>query len=186
MDITSHDPLSYTIEADEGYDDNIYAGKKLDDGNYEIVKIINTKEKANEAYFDTTIDTELKYLMHYPKTLQLEASNNTINFNKNGFNAAYSYGEVDGPSVIALLSKGLENYEIQTEIDANGKTINRTDANNVPLATLDAGQDINTKMLYMNFPAFGNAMNTIYDIIYGVPDTDKNNLKHGVLRPYFR
>jgi len=38
----------------------------------------------------------------------------------------------------------------------------------------------------MNMPSFGNAMNTIYDLLYGFPDATEEEYKHGVLRPYFR
>jgi hypothetical protein len=116
--------------------------------------------------------------MHYPTTLNLEIDNNTVNFNEKGFNMAYSYGEDNGVSSIAWIPKGLQNYTI----DENG----RTDINGNPIARLNDNvkQDVDTKMLFMSFPALGNAMNALYNLLYGRPEAGAD-LSEGALRPYF-
>ena len=122
LDVEEKAPLTYTptgtdetstnIEIPD--DEQIVAGKKDEYGNFEIVKLTNAIETYNKSYFDTTVDTELRYLLHQPRVIQVEAGNNTIEFHKNGFNMAYSYGEKDGPSTISLIPKGLTDYEIVT------------------------------------------------------------------------
>lgn len=191
LDVEEKAPLTYTptgtdetstnIEIPD--DEQIVAGKKDEYGNFEIVKLTNAIETYNKSYFDTTVDTELRYLLHQPRVIQVEAGNNTIEFHKNGFNMAYSYGEKDGPSTISLIPKGLTDYEIVTN-QLTGEPVK--DANQIPLATLNKKTDVDGKLLYMNMPSFGNAMNTIYDLLYGFPDATEEEYKHGVLRPYFR
>lgn len=193
LDVEEKAPLTYTPnQPAEGEsttttqipdDEQIVAGKKDEYGNFEIVKLTNAIETYNKSYFDTTVDTELRYLLHQPRVIQVEAGNNTVDFHKNGFNMAYSYGEKEGPSTISLIPKGLTDYEIVKD-ELTGEPIK--DANQIPLATLNKKTDVDGKLLYMNMPSFGNAMNTIYDLLYGFPDATEEEYKHGVLRPYFR
>jgi hypothetical protein len=44
---------------------------------------------------------------------------------------------------------------------------------------------MDTKMLFMSFPALGNAMNALYNLLYGKPDPE-DDLTHGAMRPYFK
>lgn len=152
----------------------VLAGSKDENGVYDVVKINNAEEKYNEAYFDTAVDTELSYQLHIPKNLQLNADNSAINYNEKGFNIAYSYGEDESGSVVGWISDGLE-YTKDGQQDI-GKT-------ELDTATISGEQDIDSKTLYMNFPAFGNTINTLYDLLYGKPESD--DLSVGVLRPYF-
>lgn len=187
LDVENHAPYTYEIVPPNTTDGVISGRFDEETKEFEIVKLINAKEKYQPAYFDTTMDTELRYLMHYPDSVQLEAGNNDINFNKNGFDAVYSYGEVEGPSTIALIPKGLDNYTKQMTTDKDGQIVYSTDPNGHILATLNKNNmTADTKTLFMNFPAIGNAMNTIYNLLYGIPDDDPEELKHGALRPYFK
>lgn len=178
IEIKEHEPYSYNINNSINPKDGIIVGSVNPITNQlnEIVKLKNAKEVYNPAYFDTSMDTEFSYLLHHPKNLQLEANDNIINYNKNGFNIAYSYGEMTGPSTIALVPKINNNYIKTGEYDSN----------NIPYARLTKNSSTSSKSLYLNFPAIGNAMNTIYDLIYGIPDAETEDITHGVLRPYFR
>lgn len=181
LDITQDSPLTYKVgEEIEDYTKGIVTGKLDNEGKLiETVRLVNAEEIYNKPYFDTAIDTELSYLMHFPTSLNLEIDNNTVNFNEKGFNRAYSYGEDDGVSSIAWIPKGLEDYTI----DSNGLT----DINGNPLAHLNDNveQDVDTKMLFMSFPALGNAMNALYNLLYGRPEAGED-LTEGALRPYFK
>ena len=185
LDMQQHDPVTY-VKNNSNLDpeDGILAGKyDKDTKNLEIVRLVNATEKYNEGYFDNAMDTEISYLLHYPKNLQIEAGDNTINYNQHGFNAMYSYGEEDGPSTIALVPKVEDDYVILKE---NDNITPQKDPNGHYLAELKHDINVDTKTLFINFPSFGNAMNTIYNLIYGVPTENTQDLKNGILRPYFK
>ena len=191
LDITQDAPLTYkALENNiENYrTSGIVTGKVDEDGQLiETVRLTNAEEVYNKPYFDTALDTELTYLMHLPTTLNLELDSETIDFNENGFNIAYSYPESDGVSTIAWVPKGhddegnpvyLDNYEIPDP--------SLTDNGNNKLATLLGSEyPMDTKMLFMSFPALGNAMNALYNLLYGKPDPS-DDLTHGAMRPYFK
>lgn len=185
LDMQQHKPITYVKNNSElEPKDGILVGKYNEDTkNLEIVRLVNATEKYNEGYFDNAMDTEISYLLHYPKNLQIEAGDNSINYNQNGFNAIYSYGEVDGPSTIALVPKVQDDYTILKE---NDQITPQKDPNGHYLAELKHDIDIDTKTLFINFPSFGNAMNTIYNLIYGTPTENTQDLKNGALRPYFK
>ena len=182
LDMSSHSPITY-IKTTTDADGELLAGDYDEDTKeLKIIKLTNAKEKYNNGYFDAAMDTEISYLLHYPETLQIEAGDNTINYNKKAFNPVYSYGEIEGPSTIALLPEIGKNYTILTE---NG--VPRQDHSGNYLGQLKSNTDINKKTLFINFPAFGNAMDTIYNLIYGIPDTSgEQDLKNGILRTYFK
>lgn len=185
LDMQQHDPVTY-VKNNSNLDpkDGILAGKyDKDTKNLEIVRLVNATEKYNEGYFDNAMDTEISYLLHYPKNLQIEAGDNTINYNQHGFNAMYSYGEEDGPSTIALVPKVEDDYVVLKE---NDNITPQKDPNGHYLAELKHDINVDTKTLFINFPSFGNAMNTIYNLIYGVPTENTQDLKNGILRPYFK
>lgn len=189
LDITQDSPLTYkTGDRITDYTKGIVTGKVSDQGSLtETVRLINAEEIYNKPYFDTAIDTELSYLMHYPTTLNLEIDNNTVNFHEKGFNMAYSYGEDNGVSSIAWVPKGLDQYTYAYEDGYEGDENHILhDFNGNPLALLSPNtkKDIDTKMLFMSFPALGNAMNALYNLLYGRPDSDAD-LSEGALRPYF-
>lgn len=177
IEILQEKPLTYQPgQQVEDPIDGIVTGKIVDGSLTETVRLINADEIYNKAYFDTALDTELNYLMHLPTTLNLEIDNGTIDFNEKGFNQAYSYGEKEGVSTIAWIPKGLDNYEkLNGQYDIGGN----------PLARLLSGKDIDTKILFMSFPALGNAMNALYDLLYGRPEAEAD-LSTGALRPYFK
>lgn len=192
LDITQDTPISYKVQEAvmPNYRTNgIVSGRFNEHGELvETVRLTNVKEVENVPHFDTALDTELTYLLHIPTTLKLELNNNTVDFNENGFNMAYSYPESEGVSTIAWIPKGhdengnefyLDNYDIipQGGVDNAGS----------PFAELRGGPNyqIDTKMLFMSFPALGNAMNAVYNLIYGKPDP-LDDLEHGAMRPYFK
>lgn len=185
LDITQEKPLTYTTGDNRisDYTKGIVAGKLDENGKLiETVRLVNAVETYNKPRFDTALDTELSYLMHFPTTLNLEIDNNTINFNEKGFNMVYSYGEdKNGVSSIAWIPKGLNNYTI---LPNEG-----TDNGGNPLAILppNAKVDVDTKMLFMSFPALGNAMNALYNLLYGKPEVkSEEELAKGAIRPYFK
>ena len=153
----------------------------------ETVRLTNTEEIYAKPHFDTALDTELTYLLHWPTALNLELGNDTIDFNENGFNIAYSYPESQGISAIAWIPKGHD--EEGNEIYLNNyllKPGGYTDNAGNPYAILQQGTyNMDTKVLFMSFPALGNAMNGLYNLIYGKPDPN-DSLELGAMRPYFK
>ena len=191
LDIKQEVPLDYQVQEREipNYRTNgVISGKINDRGELtETVRLTNVKEIANKPHFDTALDTELTYLLHLPTTLNLELNNDTVDYNENGFNIVYSYPESEGVSTIAWIPKGhdSEGNEIFLD-DYDLKEDGSTDNGGNPYALLNGSSyDMDTKMLFMSFPALGNAMNGIYNLIYGKPDP-LDDLEHGAMRPYFK
>ena len=190
LDITQDKPLTYkalSSNVDHFITEGIVSGK-LNENNelIETVRLTNAEEKYNKPYFDTAIDTELTYLMHLPTTLNLEVDNSTIDFHKEGFNMAYSYPDSEGVSTIAWIPKELDQYEyVYEEGFENDPDHIKYDLGNNKLAKLIQGADVDTKMLFMSFPALGNAMNALYNLLYGKPDPE-DDITQGALRPYFK
>ena len=176
IEFVQDSPITY-IQAGEGQD-GLIVGTIQNGRLVETAQLTNAQERFNQPHFDTAIDTELSYTLHLPTMLNLKVDNDDINFNENGFNPAYSFGEQEGVSAIAWIPEGIDN----TKYTSTGETDPET---NNPLATLNKDNiDVNTKMLFMNFPALGNIMNTLYDLLYGIPsDVDG---EQGSLRPYFQ
>ena len=191
LDITQDKPLSYEVyenPINNYITDGTIAGQ-IDDGKLtDIVRLINTEEKYAYPHFDTAVDTELTYLMHLPTQIHLEVDNNNIDYNENGFNMVYGFEEDNGPSGVAWVPKGLNDYTKLYELGMPHTDDNlRRDAGNIPLAELNTRADIDTKTLFMSFPALGNVVNDLYNLIYGKPDPQEGeSLKHGVMRPYFK
>ena len=195
LDITKETPLSYNVQGVDipNYRTNgVITGRFNERGELtETVRLTNVNEVENVPYFDTALDTELTYLMHIPTTLKLELNNDTVDFNENGFNMAYSYPDSEGVSTIAWIPKGhdeegnpiyLDNYDVRTD----GTTDNAGNPYaTVPINNTQNKYAMDTKMLFMSFPALGNAMNAIYNLIYGKPDP-LDDLEHGAMRPYFK
>lgn len=188
FDVKEEAPLTY--ELDDGVDakDRIVTGR-IDPvtNEFETVKLVNAREKYNQAYFDSVMDTEQRFLMHYPHLLEVEASNDTVNYNENGFNMAYSYNLDNGQTALAFIPNGLDNYEKITTLGSNLEPVESKDASGNTLARLKSVTDVNRKKLYLNFPSIGNTMKILYDLIYGFPEPeDGEDLNKGILRPYFR
>ena len=191
LDITQDAPLEYRVQEQEvpNYRTNgIISGKLNDRGELtETVRLTNVIETTNKPYFDTALDTELTYLLHLPTTLNLEINDDTVDFNENGFNIAYSYPESEGVSTIAWIPKGHDNQGNEIYLDDYYlKNDGNADNGGNPFAILNGNlYKMDTKMLFMSFPALGNAMNGIYNLIYGKPDP-LDDLEHGAMRPYFK
>lgn len=185
LDMQQHSPITFVRQGESNEDEGILAGNFNEDTKeLEVVKLINAKERYNDGYFDNEMENEISYLLHYPKMLQLNAGDNTVNYNEKAFNPVYSYGEVDGPSTIALIPEIKDNYVILKE---NDQITPQKDHNGNYLAELTKNVDIDQKKLFINFPVFGNSINTIYDLIYGIPEVGAGQkLKNGILRPYFK
>ena len=161
-------PYVYRVpEEGETATDGIYAGNFDQNGYLEnAVEVKNTVEEFRKPYFDLGLDTELSYLLHLPTAVNLEVNNDTIDINENGFNFAYSFGEKNKPSTIKWIPQGLT-------ADSQGN-LN------------DAPVEVDTQKLYMNLTAFGDVMNTLYDLLYGKPNATSEELQYGALRPYFQ
>lgn len=191
LDITQDTPLTYNVlsrELSNYRTAGIITGKMNERGELiETVRLTNAEEVYNKPYFDTALDTELTYLMHLPTTLNLEMDSNTIDFNENGFNIAYSYPEDEGVSTIAWIPKGHDAQGNVTYLDNyQKKNDGNTDNGGNEFAELQGGPyPMDTKMLFMSFPALGNAMNALYNLLYGKPDP-LDDLEHGAMRPYFK
>ena len=191
LDITQDTPLTYNVlsrELSNYRTAGIITGKMNERGELiETVRLTNAEEIYNKPYFDTALDTELTYLMHLPTTLNLEMDSNTIDFNENGFNIAYSYPENEGVSTIAWIPKGHDAQGNVTYLDNyQKKNDGNTDNGGNEFAELQGGPyPMDTKMLFMSFPALGNAMNALYNLLYGKPDP-LDDLEHGAMRPYFK
>ena len=191
LDIIQDKPLIYTsnnTDIQNYRTDGIVTGKLNENGELvDTVRLTNAIETWNKAHFDTAIDTELTYLMHIPTTLNLELGNNTVDFNENGFNMAYSYPESKGISAITWIPKGHDDEGNPIYLDQyDKKNDGNTDNAGNPFAVLQSGSyPMDTKMLFMSFPALGNAMNALYNLIYGQPDPN-DDLTHGAMRPYFK
>lgn len=170
-------PITYIKVSESENQEGIIVGTIEDGHLVESAELTNAKEQINLPYFDTAVDTELSYTLHLPIALNLKVDNDDIDYNKNGFNPAYSYGEKEGVSTVAWIPEGLDNTKYTKE---DGVT---TSLGN-PTATLNQEVDVNTKMLFMSIPALGNVMNTLYDLLYGIPETIDS--EHGSLRPYFQ
>ncbi|MBR2247100.1 MAG: hypothetical protein IJ880_08765 [Bacilli bacterium] len=176
LDIIQDTPLEYRsmeTELPKYRTEGIVTGKLNERGELiETVRLTNAKEIYNRPHFDTAIDTELTYLMHLPTTLNLELGDNTVDFNENGFNIAYSYPDSEGISAITWLPKGHDEEGNPIYLDSYAPThIGNTDNAGNSFALLDEGTyPMDTKMLFMSFPALGNAMNALYNLIYGKPD----------------
>ena len=182
INLIRENPIKYIKTDDMSLASDITAGSIENGSMTSLAKITNAIEEYNEAYFDTAISNELEYTLHLPKPLELKADNDQIDFNEKGFNMVYSYGEKDGVSGIAWIpdpdnfdytTKNNDNTEIGTD-EATGNKLGRV--------TQDQ-QEIDSKTLFMSFPAIGNMMNTLYDLLYGKPVAE--DLTTGVVRPYF-
>ena len=191
LDIIQDAPLEYKAmpnELPKYRTEGVVAGKLNDRGELiETVRLTNAKETYNRPRFDTAIDTELTYLMHIPTTLNLELGDNTVDFNENGFNIAYSYPDSEGISAITWLPKGHDEEGNPVYLDQYTPAhVGNTDNAGNSFALLNDGSySMDTKMLFMSFPALGNAMNALYNLIYGKPDPN-DDIQHGAMRPYFK
>lgn len=168
IDMKLEKPVTYKTAEDS--EEVLYAGKRFEDGTYEIVKLDGVKEEYSKPSFDTALDTELAYLMHQPTALNFKVDNDFIDFHKDGFNPVYSFGEKEGTNAVAWVPVGLEYTK-------TGQKDGLDD-----LAIIENNQEIDTKSLLMNVPALGNTLNTLYNLLYGEP---KGPYTNGVLRPYF-
>ena len=123
------------------------------------------KSEFVDPYFSRLQDTELTYEMFVPKPLELNVNDNTLKFDRNGFNIVYSEREVidsDNP-------QGQENYIHWVPDGLDKNFVNET--------------EIGSKTLYMNLPAFGKAIHDLYDLLYGAPTYGEGEFD-GV-RPFF-
>lgn len=153
-------PIVYSYQ--NGADDDVYIyGENPNNHAPDLVKLQNVTEENAESSFDLVHSNELQYDLNFPDPVKLEVKNDTINYNKEGFDVAYSIplDENDTNSYIGWVPKNL----VKTDVDQTGET--KTE---------------DTKQLYMNLPAFGNTVKELYDLIYGKPTSAP------YIRPYFK
>ena len=191
LDVTQDVPVVYKsldYELDNYRTNGIVTGRFNDRGELiETVRLTNAKEVYNRPSFDTAYDTELTYLLRFPKTLNVEIDDHAIDFNERGFNIAYSYPESEGLTGITWLPKGHDEAGNVIYLDNYIKKHDGTTDNNGNQFALlkDGNYPMDTKLLFMSFPALGNVMNSLYNLIYGKPDPN-DDITHGALRPYFK
>lgn len=184
IEFVQEDPITYIKVSGNDAQKGLIVGTIQDGHLIETAQLSNAKEQFNQPYFDTAIDTELSYTLHLPTMLNLKVDNDDIDFNENGFNPAYSFGEQEGVSAIAWIPEEIDNTKYNI-VNNNGEVATDPETGN-PIAELNNETNkvnVNTKMLFMSFPALGNVMNTLYDLLYGKPDTIDGE---GSLRPYFQ
>lgn len=126
--------------------------------------------EANHPYFDETQDTELEYILHMPKPLELDV-NKDVEYHAEKFDIYHSYlTESEGGNFIGWKPKPEKEANKVSNVDnqdpAQGKTINSD--------TQFSKQELN-----MYLPAFGDVLGALYDTLFGKATTD------GGLRPYF-
>ena len=148
--------ISNEDEAEEAYDRE---NRKITGGTQYI------KSEFIDPYFSRLQDTELTYEMFVPKPLELNVNDNTLKFDKNGFNIVYSEREVTDSDN----QQEQENYIHWVPDGLDKDFVNET--------------EIGSKTLYMNLPAFGKAVHDLYDLLYGTPIYGENEFD-GV-RPFF-
>ncbi len=157
-------PVQYTKETDPNKQEEVYTKDNE--------KIEEVRSYFVDPYFSEMQDTELEYTMYMPKPLSLNVSDDTIDYNVEGFNVVYS-------------PKRVNNEETQTEISQSQVLIDQVKdsyihwvPDNLP-KTISEPTDVDSKTLYMNMPAFGNTIQDLYDLLYGVPDPNTR------VRPFF-
>lgn len=195
LDIIQEAPLTYyTDEASDSQNladyrtKGVLSGKFNENGELtETVRLTNAQEMYNVAHFDTALDTELTYVLHTPTTLNLELGNDTVDYNERGFNIVYSYPESNGISAIAWIPKGHDKNGNPIYLDNYVKREDGTtdDAGNEFAFLTPGNYQMDTKALFMSFPALGNVMNALYNLLYGKPDPG-DDIEHGAMRPYFK
>ena len=118
----------------------------------------------NPPYFDEIQDTELEYLLHMPKPLELEV-NEAIDYHQEKFDIYHSYTkEADGANFIGWKPK--PESGVITDTDNGGKKI-------------EADTPFSKQELNMYLPAFGDVLGALYDTLFGQAATN------GGMRPYF-
>lgn len=129
-------------------------------------KLHKVKEIKNiEPHFDMTRDTELNYLLHMPKPMELKVDDD-IHFHEKKFDIyhTYSSGDLDGSE-----NRGKNFIGWKPVLDHG------VDSNN----NLTERVDFSQYSLNMYLPAFGDILGLLYDTLFG---TGSN----GELRPFFR
>lgn len=140
----------------------VYVIEDTQQSSSQAIKLEDTYEKLKQPYFDLVHNNELSYYLHLPKPINLDVNNDNINYNEKGFDPVYSMPQDldDKNSYIVWAPDGLESTDIQ-----QGEI-----------------KESDTKRLYMNLPQFGNLMQTLFDLVYGVPNN--NDTSH--VRPFFK
>ena len=166
LDLTAEkNQVYFPVESDEEAEDDLY-----DKNNH---KIEHTASEIIRPYFDSFVDTELTYLLHYPTPLKLNVQSNAINYHLTGFDIVYKHPkstdnpEEDDTNYIRWLT---DDYDIQQNL---GQKV-----------------QVGEKTLKMNLPAFGDAMSDLYDLIYGEPANEEVTINGqtyiDTIRPYFK
>ena len=129
--------------------------------------------KYNAPYFDEVRDTELEYILHMPKPLELDV-NEDIKYHEEKFNIYQSYrnqdqypDEIDSGNFIGWKPKPeKEQSKVIADSQEGGKSISDD--------TKFSKQELN-----MFLPAFGDVIGALYDTLFGTAATN------GGIRPYF-
>ena len=118
----------------------------------------------NAPYFDEIQDTELEYLLHMPKPLELEV-NEAIDYHQEKFDIYHSYTtEAEGANFIGWKPK--PEAGVIDDSENGGKKI-------------EADTPFSKQELNMYLPAFGDVLGALYDTLFGQATTN------GGMRPYF-
>lgn len=129
--------------------------------------------EQSQPYFDEIQDTELQYLLHVPKPLELDV-NESVNYHQDKFDIYHGHPELqaDGANFIGWKPVPTEGQEgnivnVNNEDESQGKKIDK--------ATQFSKQELN-----MFLPAFGDVLGALYDTLFGEAS------EAGGIRPYFK
>ena len=164
LELVTESPLVYKhTNSDHPDADEIYALNTTNPKN--ISQLSNTYEELKQPEFDLVHSNELAYYLHMPKPINVNLANENINYHESGFDQVYAVPtdpnstENNEDSFIAWTTDGLVPTDVQS---GNTKTADG-------------------KSLHINLPSFGNLMEDLYNLIYGVPENTPP-----YVRPFFK
>lgn len=161
FEIDINEPLLYKYADNAADAEEVYV---LKEQNGETVPVLLPRVQVDyvQPAFDEAKSTESSYFLKMPRSVELAADEQDINYNRNGFNVVYNVGKGtnDYHSYIHWIPEGLA----AEDVDQSGDS-----------------KLVNKKKLVINLPAFGNVMSELYDLLYGVPGNDGTNV-----RPFFK
>lgn len=160
FELVLQDPLIYAPSSEEHPKEDIYVVDQDENEHQAAVKVRDAYESYAQPTFDLVHSNELSYYLNFPKNVNFKVDNEDINYNQEGFDIVYS------------MPKDSNDYNSYIIWEPEG--INKNDVASGQTVTTDS------KKLYMNLPQFGNLMQTLYDLIYGVPQDDTK------VRPFFK
>lgn len=164
LELVPESPLVYGhIDTEHPTANEIYAINTTNPKN--ISQLSDTYEELKQPEFDLIHSNELSYYLHMPKPINVNLANENINYHESGFDQVYAVpvdpnsAENNEDSFIAWTTDGLVPTDVQS----------------------GATKTADSKSLHINLPSFGNLMEDLYNLIYGVPENEPP-----YVRPFFK